>query len=549
MINFNIARRAVARRARRIFSTSLALAAFFVVIASGAQAGIQSGVLISLADGDVQGQFANGTREFLGIPYAAPPVGPLRFRPPATVAPWLSTLDATTYPAACPQNQGTIGSASTEEDCLFLNVWTSETAPAEPLPVMVWIHGGSNTSGSISDLVPFPPFETERLYNAAKLSSFGEVVVVTVNYRLGAFGFFPHADLIGEDPSYPYAGNQGLLDQRAALLWVRDNITEFGGDPEKVTIFGESAGSWDVCAHVVSPMSEGLFHRAISQSGGCSAGVNTQDAGHAAASAISAAVGCGGAPDELACLRAVPVQDLIDNFSVGYSGSEINTSIAVDGSFMPDTAKNLFDSGEFSRVPYMLGANNDEGSLFFIGADPILTGEEYTAELFDRFGDFTPQVEAVYPSNFAGSPQKSLIRVFGDAGLVCATYDVANRVSAARRTKTRKRAKVFAYSFARVIPLEFVALLDLGAFHGAEIAYVFGSVLPPTSLDLLISETMQSFWTSFADRGRPRAKRPKGWRKFRAKSWKGMRFGRVVEKQKGYRKAQCEFWSDYYDTL
>lgn len=212
------------------------------------------------------------TREFLGIPYAAPPVGALRWRPPAAATPWGGVLDAAAYPPACPQlpsSSPIAGTASEQEDCLYSNVWTPDPAPKRPLPVMVWIHGGFNKTGSTGDFGPYPPYEIVRLYDAHNLSAQHDVVVVSMNYRVGVFGFFWHEGLASEDATYPYTGNQGLLDQRAALLWVRDNIAAFGGAPRKVTIFGESGGAVDVCAHVGSPMSNGLFHRAISQSGGC----------------------------------------------------------------------------------------------------------------------------------------------------------------------------------------------------------------------------------------------------------------------------------------
>jgi para-nitrobenzyl esterase len=527
-----------------------------MILAAPATAQIQAGTLITLDDGMVQGQINNDAREFLGIPYAAPPVGPLRWRPPAPVDPWIDPLDATVWPGSCPQGGGIVGTPSTNEDCLYLNVWTPEPAPAEPLPVMVWIHGGGNTTGSVSDLVPFPPYEAERLYDANVLSSEQNVVVVTINYRLGVFGFFGHPDLIGEDEDYPYAGNQGLLDQRQALEWVRDNILAFGGDPDKVTIFGESAGSWNVCAHVVSPMSAGLFHRAISQSGGCSVGARTLDQSQAAAAAVSVAVGCDAEIDELACLRATDVSDLLANQGAGEDdGSSVpNLSISIDGGFMPDNPKDIFDSGEFSRVPYLLGANKDEGTLFFVDSDPVETDEEYQAELFGRFGDFAAVVEATYPASFFPNPQEALVRVFGDAALVCPTYDVAGRVSAAKSQKTAegvrlKRAKTYAYIFAREIPVAAISLLDLRAFHGAELAYVFGSIESPTPTDNAIRQAIQSYWASFADKGKPTARKQPGWGKFKTKSWKQVLFNSQITKQKGFRQSVCEFWTAYYETL
>jgi para-nitrobenzyl esterase len=496
---------------------------------------------IQLADGAVQGATDGAVRSFLGIPFAAPPVGPLRWRPPQPVTPWGGTLDATSYSSACAQVSSINGTPSESEDCLYLNVWTPDPAPTTPLPVMLWIHGGSNVSGSTGDGVPFPGYDGLRLYDGSTLTREGNVVIVTANYRLGVFGFFGQSDLASEDVSYPYAGNQGLLDQRAAMQWVRDNIAAFGGDPEKVTIFGESAGSFDVCAHMVSPLSRGLFHRAIGQSGGCGVGVSTAAQASAAADAISAAVGCDAAPDELACLRGVPVADLLSAAAGGPEGSEADLGIAVDGGFLPDHPRALFDAGEFARVPYILGTNTDEGTLFFVGSTPITTNAEYQAELLAQYGPYAAAISAMYPANAFGSPQDALVRVFGDSRLVCSTYDVARRVADAK-------GKSFVYSFSRVPPLPFISLLDLGAFHGLEIAYVFGSIPPPTMTDDVLGQQMREYWTRFAAKGKPKATHARGWPRFKTKSWKMLGLDPYLSKLRDYSRAECDFWRTLYES-
>ncbi len=504
--------------------------------------------LVTLAGGQVQGHLNDGAREFLGIPYAAPPVGALRWKPPAPAVPWGGVLDAAAYSPACPQLPSLTGTESAQEDCLYLNVWTPSPAPAEPRPVMVWIHGGSNQVGSTGDFIPFPPYENVRLYDAHRLAAARNVVVVTLNYRVGVFGFFGHGGLASEDPAYPYAGNQGLLDQRAALQWVRDNVTAFGGDPGNVTLFGESAGSWNVCAHVVSPLSNGLFHRAISQSGGCTSGIATATDAAAYATTIADTVGCSGAPDELACLRATPVSALLDAAgSVTESPGFARNDITVDGGFLPAHPRDLLDAGTFAPVPYLLGANADEGTLFFIGATPITTPAEYTATLQAQFGPtLAAQVETIYPLTHYASPQEALVRVVGDSALVCATYDVARRVAAAGR-------RTYVYEFARVAPIAIVSLLDLGAFHGAEIPYVFGSLAPPSISDERLSTRMQEYWTRFAEKGRqPRAKGSTAWPRFRPKTYQMLRLdgsGQVkdVRKIKNFRRTECDFWSSVYE--
>ncbi len=519
-----------------------------VTIPSLARAQIQSGTLITLPDGQVQGHVNDATREFLGIPYAAPPVGALRWRPPAAPTPWSGVLDAASYSSACPQLPSLTTAESENEDCLYLNVWTPNPAPAAPLPVMVWIHGGGNVGGSTADLVPFPPYQSYHLYDAHNLAETRDVVVVSMNYRVGVFGFFGHAALATEDSGYPYAGNQGLLDQRAALQWVHDNILAFGGDPANVTIFGESAGSFNVCAHVVSPMSSGLFQRAISESGGCTVGIATADESQADAADIATTVGCDGAPDVLACLRGVPVDQLLNAYGAFDLGSG-RSAISVDGGFLPAHPRALFDAGTFTRVPYILGANSDEGTLFFIGSTPITTPEEYTAELTTRFGTFAPQVEALYPLSSFPTPQDALIRVVGDSSLVCSTYDVARRIS-----RSKNDGHTFVYNFNHPIPLAFNIVLHLGAFHGSEIPYVFGSVPPPGIWDAQLSQKMQEYWSTFAEKGRPRALHTKRWPRFKERTWNMLRLDALstqlaISRIRNFRRPECEFWSQVYETI
>jgi para-nitrobenzyl esterase len=532
--------------ARMLVGAIVAATTFVTTDAAFAGGVIQPGTLLQLADGEVQGQAVDGVREFLGIPFAAPPTGELRFRPPVTPTPWAGVLDATSYSSSCPQlANGPVGTGSEDEDCLYLNVWTPIPAPATPRPVLFWIHGGSNTSGSTANFVPYPPYTDNRHYDGSTFASENGVVLVSVNYRVGVFGFFGHSDLAGEDGDWPYAGNQGLLDQRAGLEWVRDNIAAFGGDPANVTIFGESAGAWDVCTHVLSPASAGLFHRAISQSGGCSVGTASAEESADRADEITTAAGCDGAPDILACLRALPVADLLDAATTEESGPGIGASlgVSVDGGFLPDEPRVILDSGDFARVPYMLGTNTDEATIFFTGLTPITTEEQYTAILFDRFGSYADEVEALYPASAYPSPQDALERLTGDATLVCSTYDTARRVSAARN-------KTFVYHFARELPLSFVSLLDLGVFHGSELAMLFGSLDPaPTAADQALGSRMRAYWSSFAARGKPKAKGAAGWPRFNARSWKMLRLNAPsITKLSGYRKAECDFWTSYYEA-
>jgi len=259
------------------------------------------GLLVKVHAGEVQGDMAGAARRFLKIPYAEPPVGDLRWKAPRRAEPWSGVRHETNFSESCAQLADQGAPASNNEDCLYLNVWSPDPAPRKA-PVMVWIHGGGNFSGGAG--IPIPAVADSLWYDGQFFASRHGVVLVTLNYRLGPLGFFAHPDLAKEgEPT----GNQGLLDQRLALEWVRDNIAAFGGDPGNVTIFGESAGAADVCYHLVSPGSRGLFHRAVSESGGCTM---RSFGGESAASSVATkmvaygnAVGCTDAKDQLDCLR------------------------------------------------------------------------------------------------------------------------------------------------------------------------------------------------------------------------------------------------------
>jgi para-nitrobenzyl esterase len=493
---------------------------------------IQQGTTINIADGTVEGDLDGGSRRWRGIPYAAPPIGERRWRPPAPPVPWTGVRQATAFGSACSQLPAISGTPSEEEDCLYLNVWSPDPAPTAPLPVMLWFHGGANQSGSAGDPVPFGV--GGDFYSGRTLVERHNVVVVTINYRLGVFGFFAHPALEGEDSAYPYAGNQGLLDQRAALEWVRKNIGPFGGDPDNVTIFGESAGSFDTCFQVVSPGSRGLFHRAISESGGCTTRQRTLAEAETQAEQLSATVGCDTADDTLGCLRQVAVAELLEK-----AGADFGPII--DGGFLPDQPRALFAAGDFAKVPYILGSNSDEGTLFSIGETPVTTEEEYLAALEERYGALADQVAAVYPvANFA-SPQDALVRVFGDSALVCPTYDTARRAAAGG-------SAVWLYNFARPVqgPL---ASLHLGATHGAEISYVFGSAdYSDSPDDEALVNTIEGYWTRHARDGDPNGEGATDWPRYDDASDQRLNLDVQPSVLTGFRRPECEFWWGVYDS-
>jgi para-nitrobenzyl esterase len=521
----------------------------------GSESNIQPGVEITISDGTIVGEVDGVTRRFLGIPFAAPPTGDRRWRAPEAPEPWEPALDATEFSSACPQLGSTTSPESSEdEDCLYLNIWTPDPAPSGPLPVMIWFHGGSNVSGSTGDDIPFvnPP---TLFYNGRGLVEEAGVVVVTANYRLGVMGFFAHEAISTESPDQA-SGNQGLLDQRMVMEWVRDNIGPFGGDPENVTIFGESAGAFDVCFHVAAPGSRGLFHGAISQSGGCTTALRTRSTAEQEANAFAEAMGCGDATDVAACLRDVPVAALlmeapVDGAEADLPGGDLYAggtprwqfTAVVDGVVLPDQPRTLFDQGNVADVPYLLGSNSDEGTLFHVLQPEVTNDEEYGAALERRFGEtLAAQIAAEYPTSAFDSAQDALERVTGDALLVCSTRDTAKRAADAGLS-------VFMYNFARPIPIPALQPLDLRATHGAEIAYVFGSVGPDLvgADDLDLSMSMRRYWGRFASSGDPNEGGDPSWPPFRSTSDFRLNFDVPISPVNDFRSDLCAFWESVYD--
>jgi para-nitrobenzyl esterase len=490
---------------------------------------------VELADGEIRGSMKTTTLEFLGIPYARPPVGDLRWKAPQKPDPWTHVRDAIQFGKRCAQlaNATLQNAASNDEDCLYLNVWTPFPAPKDPLPVMVWIHGGANINGSTSEPVPF--VNTGVFYSGELLAGNHGVVLVSVNYRLGIFGFFAHADLAAEGSS----GNQGLLDQQMAFRWVHDNIAKFGGDPGNVTIFGESAGSFDVCMHMAAPGNAGLFHRAISESGGCTTVQRTRAQAEAAGASFATDVGCA-ATGALACLRGKAADSLMASPDVA-AGKGYGPD--VDGQFMPDQPRTLYDMGKIAKVPYLLGSNTDEGTLFLPATTPA-TDQDYMTALTAMFGATASAVAAAYPvasfANGVPNPQTAaLARVIGDARLVCTTFDTAMRTAHAG-------ASVYMYNFD--VPVPTLISATLGATHGSELTSVFGTS-PTFASDpgaKAVSDLMQRYWTNFARTGNPNAGADLSWPAFTETTNVRVNLARQSSVVTGFRAAECAFWRTGY---
>jgi para-nitrobenzyl esterase len=505
------------------------------------------GLLITLADGKLEGDTTpSGARRFLKIPYAKPPVGELRWKKPVPNEPWQGTRHESEFPQSCAQLMDQGAPASDNEDCLYLNVWSPEPAPNKA-PVLVWIHGGGNFSGGTG--IPLPTAPDKLWYDGQYFASKQGAVLVSIQYRLGPLGFFAHSELSEEGEA---VGNQGLLDQRLALQWVKKNIAKFGGDPDNVTIFGESAGSADVCYHVASPGSRGLFHRAISQSGGCTIrSVGPEQATDkigAQMAAYGAALGCPEGAGQLACMRGKTIPELLamsmqpmPGAGGGFDGQWSFAAVlgGPDG-FLPDTPQALFDAGDFAKVPYLLGANNDEGTTFVIRATPLTSDAEYMADLQTRYKDKAAEVYALYPpSKFNGDFNAARARHIGDSGVVCSTHDTARRAAKAG-------AKVYLYNFNVVWAIANGAL-KVG--HAAEINHVFGDpYLPAPDPDSeAVGEGMNRYWAQFAKTGDPNGPgAPAQWPQFDPDADKRLQLDAAWQVLDNFRTEECAFWRKYH---
>ncbi|MBV9446147.1 MAG: carboxylesterase family protein [Streptosporangiaceae bacterium] len=475
-------------------------AAVACVSASGLAGGVpavaqaNSAPLVVRTDkGLVRGIENGGVREFLGIPYAAPPVGALRWRPPRPAARWSGIRDASQPGSNCAQTGNiTTGvvATSTAEDCLYLNVYAPPRFSFGPRPVMMWIHGGGFTGGAGS------------IYDGAPLAVTGNAVVVTINYRLGPFGFLalPSLDAESHDGS---SGDYGLMDQQAALRWVQRNALAFGGDPRNVTIFGESAGGASVCDNMASPTAAGLFERAIAESGCFLLSQNQQQAEQHGAS-FAAQLGCTDPATAAACLRGKPADALL----TAAGGVLGGWGPVIGGRTLPLQPATAFQTGRYAHVPLLQGTNHDEGR-FFVGFefDAIghpMTAAQYPVVLAAQFGAAdAAKVEARYPLSAYPSPDLAYASVFTDASFSCPAL-TADTFAA--------RTGVYAYEFSDPSPPNDFGItfsFPLGAAHSTELQYVFGKIpfldtTPPfTPAQAALSVQMMKYWTRFAATGNP----------------------------------------------
>jgi para-nitrobenzyl esterase len=484
---------------------------------------------VSINSGDLNGGSLEATRFFVGIPYAEPPVGDLRWRAPQPYSGWKGTRSATTYGARCPQAaSGSYGNDSNEsEDCLYMNVFMPLKPASKKLPVMVWIHGGDHVSGSASDPMPDG---SGQVYDGSKLAAKG-VVVASFNYRLGALGFFPHPDQKVEDGIY---GNQGLWDQTMALKWIKNNIKAFGGDPNNITIFGQGSGAQDVCYHMVSPTSRGLFDQAISESGGCTDYQSQEQELLDRIYAWMNKLGCDKDKSVLTCLRGHRVEELISAIP-----KDSPFRPFVDGSFLTGQPRDAFDRGEIANAAYILGNTRNESSAYQATYSNVDSEATYRAVLQANFpSDAAKGVADAYPgTQYAGDAHPyaaALAHVFGDARVVCPTWDTALRAFEAGND-------VYVYNF------DDSTLARAPTKFGSELGYVFGNGTL-TDAQQSLSGLLQKYWTNFASFGDPNdlEKGSFAWPAYSARSKSQVTLASDMMLTPDMHQSECALWSSIY---
>ncbi len=456
----------------------------------------------------MKGIAADGVTAFKGIPYAAPPAGALRWKAPKPAMRWKGVRDGAEFGPRCMQaniyGDMVFRDKGPSEDCLNLNVWTPAATAGAHLPVMVWIYGGGYAAGAAS----------EPRQDGQNLAKKG-VVVVSMNYRLNIFGFFAHAELAAESGRNA-SGNYGLLDQLAALEWVHRNIAAFGGDPGKVTIFGESAGSFSVSAQMASPLAQGLFQRAIGESGAYFAGTlelqplaKTEEIDAKFAASLGA--------HSLAELRAKPASELLD---AAMKQKEIWFEPNVDGYFLPQTVREIFAAGKQSDVPLLAGWNHDEGGYEGIFEKNAPTAANFVAYAREHYGARADDLLKLYAAQTDEQAQRSAADLAGDQFIAFGTWRWLEAQAATGH------APLYRYEFDDVAPApanpKAGETPPQGAYHSAEIKFVFSALasedLPWRAEDRALSDLMSTYWSNFAKAGDPNGPGLPRWPQYTAQA-------------------------------
>ncbi|MFD7093624.1 carboxylesterase/lipase family protein [Streptomyces xanthophaeus] len=482
--------------ARPLLGTALALTALLAsAVPATALPGGGPRPVVTVAQGNLRGQDRGGAQEFLGIPYAAPPVGAARLRAPQAPARWPGVREAVRQAPACLQFSpfGLKDPAAVSEDCLYLDVYRPRGArPGARLPVTVWMHGGAYSQG------------TGTQFGGRTMADLTQSVVVSINYRLGQLGYLGLSELAAQDGRR--SGSFGLMDQIEALRWTRQNIGAFGGNPASVTVSGQSAGSGSVCALLAAPSAAGLFHRAVLQSGPCTL-LGTPDAARAEAEAraFAARAGCEGPAGVAQCLRAASGAALVE------AARTLPTSGPASGDgLLPVAPARAIGSGAWNKVPVLIGSTRAEARLFVALSQPYLTAEQYAAQVLAQYGAAGPEVLARYPVAAHGSPYLALSAVMTDSTFACHTAWTARTFAA--------QVPTYVYEFddpnSPTLAGAQVPGLDQSNAHSAELAYLHDFTMgdrPLTAVQVGLATAMKRYWGAFARSGTPAVPGQAAW--------------------------------------
>lgn len=526
--------------------TARSMAALGLALAA---AGAMAAPSVTISEGTLEGVSpGDGVARFLGIPYAQAPVGDKRWKAPERPLPWGGTRAATRFGAECPQTRDLFGPGSVDEDCLNLNVYQPESASPTPRPVLVYLHGGGFWNGSGSH------------YDASVLARKADAVVVTINYRLGVFGFLTTSGLTAENK----AVNFGLQDQYFALGWVQRNIAAFGGDPGRVTIAGQSAGGGAGCLALTSPKAAGLFHRVIMHSAPCSMGTAPLSKALARGAAIAGKAGCPEGAGQMACLRAKPVAELLAAALPTSAPEFLGGSFwpaTVDGEVIKSATLSALADGKFHKVPVMMGTAADEGKGLVGWGFHGTFGREVTQAEYDETmrmfaGDLGGKIVAsFYPASKYGSVSRALAAAMTDVALACPTHNAASALA--------RHVPTFAFEFAdRNAPQFFTDPFmpeGWGAYHAGDLLYLFqkpvaGLTFPGLNpAQLALSDQMIGYWRNFMATGNPNggeAGSPPRWPRFSQLGAPVQRLqpeGITTLAAGQYTQAhKCLIWSSYY---
>jgi len=505
---------------------------FFIACSSGPPP--DGPTLVTTDHGPVQGAIVDGVRVWLGIPYAAPPTGANRFLPPKPAAPWTAPIVANRPAAECPQLA--FGSPvlvqGSSEDCLFANVWAPQ-ADVKKAPVFVWIYGGGFTIGSGGD----------RMYDGENIARETNAIVVTFNYRLGALGWISHPELATEE-GVATSPSQGFLDQQAALAWVHDNIAAFGGDPDDVTIAGESAGGISVCAHLAAPASKPFFQRAVIESGVCfsSALFATPQTANDQGTRLATALGCTTSGSIMSCLRAAPPEQIINALPTreaefGATGDSFGP--VVDGTVIPMIPLDAIKAGQFAKVPTILGTNVNEGDLFMylwkVDSNAPPTPADVRASLAVLFSPAQVDQIATKYGVDADAPT-AFSHIITDGVFACPTRRTARAIAAAGVP-----AYLYQFTYPYVVP----AISGVVMSHSFEIPFVFRNGFLGTALsdaDLALADQVDGYWFRFAKTGDPNDPAAVAWPAYTEASDTNITLDATITTNAGLKKDACDFW-------